>query len=421
MRGGATNTIDMAIAGHLSLADHDAWEQRMMEEEERAQAVLAWEELDNSITEDTRELVEDHELVELRQEMERDEAYERNLEEMHPFIRYCLTCEQLTDGITNSDVDESIEDDMRRENERLDEERRSWVVPMTFEREIRLMVAAEMYDGEEADDDGTGPAPNKEEKEIREAWNAALDEAYTEHFDREVCRRAHAGETLALSMLTFDLDSSPEWEFAINYEYLCRGKQASDLEQETQGEISTLAPKAFSIFVRTFEQGSSSFEVDDLTRISTLKSMIEMRFGAAQRDQRLIYQGKQLAQDDKKVGDYEMEENDTIHLWMRLRGGARSRKSSGSEVTMKTSMTLLRKKHRRNERQASNHSAEQSRGRGLGHLQGDIVEGDDSTNSTKQMCLGAVAIRGDNKGRRGRGAGGPGRYGGNTACPRRTP
>ena len=254
-----------------------------------------------------------------------------------------------------------------------------------------------MYDGEEADDDETGPAPNKEEEELREAWNAALDEAYTEHFDREVCRRAHAGENLALSMLTFDLDSSPEWEFAINYEYLCRGKQASDLEQETQGEISTLVPTAFSIFVRTFEQGSSSFEVDQLTTISTLKSMIEMRFGAQQRDQRLIYQGRQLAQDDKRVGDYGIEENDTVHLWMRLRGGARSRKSSCSGATMKTSMTLLRKKHQRVGRQARNHAAEQSRG--LGHLQSDIVESYDSKDCTEQMCLGPAAIRG-NKQRR---------------------
>ena len=68
-----------------------------------------------------------------------------------------------------------------------------------------------------------------------------------------------------------------------------------------------------------------------------------MRFGAQQRDQRLIYQGRQLAQDDKKVGDYGIEENDTVHLWMRLRGGAKSRKSSCSGATMKTSMTLLRK------------------------------------------------------------------------------
>ena len=69
-------------------------------------------------------------------------------------------------------------------------------------------------------------------------------------------------------------------------------------------------------------------EVNDTVMDLMIKIHLHDRFGHAPGQQRLIFKGHQLQEDNKTMEDLRVEEGDQFHLVARLRGGARTKRTA---------------------------------------------------------------------------------------------
>lgn len=75
-----------------------------------------------------------------------------------------------------------------------------------------------------------------------------------------------------------------------------------------------------NVYIKTMTGSTIPIEIDEDDSIEILKEKIEKKEGIPPDQQRLVFSGKQL-DNTKTISDYQIKEDSTLNLVLRLRGG----------------------------------------------------------------------------------------------------
>ena len=103
-----------------------------------------------------------------------------------------------------------------------------------------------------------------------------------------------------------------------------RMRPNTQLKQRIQSYLNNKSSRSndtFNIIVKNIQDKSFVLQMKETDTVGELKNQIRDKTGIPIIEQRLIYMAKQLNDNDKTLKDYNITNNSTIHLLLRLRGG----------------------------------------------------------------------------------------------------